>query len=148
MDIKSREDRSRNMAAIRYKDTKPEVYFRKKLFEKGYRYRKNVNYVFGHPDLYLAKYKTAVFVHGCYWHRHPGCKYAYSPKTRVDFWTNKFRRNVERDQLVLEELEKQGIRVLIVWECTIRKMMRNPEVEADILNQVCAALSNGANCSL
>lgn len=136
MDIKSKEERSKNMAAIRYKDTKPEIWFRKKLFGRGFRYRKNVNYVYGHPDLYLAKYKTAVFVHGCYWHRHPGCKYAYTPKTRVDFWTTKFRKNVERDKLVLEELKKLGIRVVIVWECTIRSMMKDQKTEECVLNLV------------
>ena len=88
MDIKSAEDRSRNMAAIRSKDTKPEIFFRKLLFANGFRYRKNVNYVPGHPDLYLAKYHTAIFVHGCFWHRHKGCKYAYMPKSRQEFWND------------------------------------------------------------
>ena len=79
-DIKSPEDRSRNMAAIRNKDTKPEIYLRNLLFAEGYRYRKNYAKIPGHPDIYLPKYKTAIFVHGCFWHRHQGCKYAYMPK--------------------------------------------------------------------
>lgn len=79
-DIKSPEERSRNMAAIRSKDTKPEVYLRKLLFAQGYRYRKNYKKIPGHPDIYLPKYRTAIFVHGCFWHRHQGCKYAYMPK--------------------------------------------------------------------
>ena len=83
MDIKSPEERSKNMSAIRSRDTKPEVYFRKLLFAQGYRYRLNAKTVPGHPDIYLKKYNTAIFVHGCFWHRHPGCKYTYMPKSRV-----------------------------------------------------------------
>ena len=103
-DIKSPEERSRNMSKIRSKDTKPEVWLRKKLFERGYRYRKNVNNIPGHPDAWLAKYNTALFVHGCFWHRHDGCKYAYIPKSRVEFWTDKFRKYIERDFRVKKEL--------------------------------------------
>lgn len=124
-DIKSPEERSRNMSKIRSKDTKPEVWLRKRLFERGYRYRKNVRNVPGHPDAWLAKYNTAVFVHGCFWHRHKGCKYAYTPKSRIEFWTEKFQKNVERDRRVSIELEKAGIRRLIVWECTVKKMVRD-----------------------
>ena len=124
-DIKSPEERSRNMSKIRSKDTKPEVWLRKRLFERGYRYRKNVRNVPGHPDAWLAKYNTAVFVHGCFWHRHKGCKYAYTPKSRIEFWTEKFQKNVERDRRVSIELEKAGIRRLIVWEYTVKKMVRD-----------------------
>ena len=84
-DIKTPEERSRNMARIRSKDTKPEIYIRKKLFERGYRYRKNAVNVYGRPDIWLSGYNAAIFVHGCYWHRHNDCKYAYVPKSRVDF---------------------------------------------------------------
>lgn len=135
-DIKSPEERSRNMAKIRSKDTKPELWFRRKLFERGYRYRKNVNNVPGHPDIWLAKYNTAIFVHGCFWHRHSGCKYAYIPKNRVDFWTDKFRRNVERDQKVRDELAATGIKMLIVWECTIKKMMRQDGYLDEVIDRV------------
>ena len=89
-DIKSPEERSRNMRAIRSKDTKPEVYLRKLLFAQGLRYRKNVSQIPGHPDMYLAKYRTGIFVHGRFWHRHEGCKYAYMPKSRTEFWQKKF----------------------------------------------------------
>jgi len=99
-DIKSPEERSLNMSKIRSKDTKPEVWFRKKLFERGYRYRKHVSYIPGHPDLWLAKYNTAIFVHGCFWHRHSNCKYAYMPKSRTEYWQEKFDRNIKRDQVV------------------------------------------------
>ena len=97
MDTLTVEERSRNMSAIRSKDTKPEVYLRKLLFAEGLRYRKNAAHVYGHPDLYLAKYHAAVFIHGCFWHRHPGCRFAYTPKSRVDFWKIKFSRNILRE---------------------------------------------------
>ena len=120
------EARSRNMAAIKSKDTTPELYFRKKLFADGFRYRKNINSIYGHPDVYLPKYRTAVFINGCFWHRHQGCKYAYTPKSHIDFWTNKFKTNVTRDKIVYEQLTNSGIRVLIVWECSIRQMRKDP----------------------
>lgn len=139
-DIKSPEERSRNMSKIRSKDTKPEVWLRKKLFERGYRYRKNVNNVPGHPDLWLAKYDTAVFVHGCFWHRHEGCKYAYMPKSRVEFWTEKFRKNMERDAVVRKELAEVGVKMLIVWECTVKQMMKSEETAASVLDSIEAFL--------
>ena len=130
------EERSRNMAAIRSKDTKPEVYFRKKLFAEGYRYRKYSKNVIGHPDLYLAKYHTAIFINGCFWHRHSNCKYAYMPKSRVDYWENKFSRNIERDQKVKEELASKDIKCLVVWECTIKKMKKSSVFENDVITKV------------
>lgn len=128
MDIKSPEERSRNMAAIRSKDTKPEIYFRKLLFAQGYRYSLNSSKVPGHPDIYLRKYDTAVFVHGCFWHRHSGCKYAYMPKSRVEFWQKKFEANVKRDYVVRMELQDKGIKCLIVWECTVKKLMKDRDL--------------------
>ena len=125
MDIKSPEERSKNMAAIRSKNTKPEVYFRKLLFAQGYRYSLNSSKVPGHPDIYLRKYNTAIFVHGCFWHRHSDCQYAYMPKSRVEFWQKKFEANVKRDYIVRMELQDKGIKCLIVWECTVKRMKRN-----------------------
>jgi DNA mismatch endonuclease (patch repair protein) len=125
MDIKSQEERSKNMAAIRSKDTKPEIYFRKLLFAQGYRYSLNSKKIPGHPDIYLQKYNTAIFIHGCFWHRHFGCQYAYMPKTRVEFWQKKFEANVKRDYVVRMELQDKGIKCLIVWECTVKRMKRN-----------------------
>lgn len=122
------------MAAIRSKNTKPEVYFRKLLFNQGYRYSLNSKKIPGHPDIYLRKYNTAIFVHGCFWHRHPGCKYAYTPKSRIEFWQKKFNDNVRRDAVVMQQLEEQGIKCLIVWECTIKKMMKDKEFELNVLN--------------
>lgn len=97
MDIKSPEERNRNMAAIRSENTKPEVYFRKLLFVQGHRYSLNSKKVFGHPDIYLPKYNTAIFIHGCFWHRHFGCQYSYMPKLKVEFWQKKFDTNMKRD---------------------------------------------------
>lgn len=144
MDIKSTEDRSRNMAAIRSKDTKPELFFRKLLFANGFRYRKNVNYVPGHPDLYLAKYHTAIFVHGCFWHRHNGCKYAYMPKSRQEFWNEKFEKNIKRDEEVLKQLADKNIKCLIVWECTIKKMKKSISVQNEVL-KICRSFFCSTN---
>ena len=135
-DIKTQEERSLNMAKIRSKNTKPEVWLRGQLFRRGYRYRKNAGSITGHPDIWLRKYDTAVFVNGCFWHRNSGCKYAYMPKSRVEFWADKFSQNMERDGRVKEELEKQGIRILIVWECTIKKMCRSIENETEIMGMI------------
>lgn len=137
-DIKTVEERSRNMSAIRSKDTKPEVFLRKLLFSQGYRYRKNYSRIPGHPDIYLPKYRTAIFVHGCFWHRHKGCKFAYVPKSNVDFWERKFQENVLRDSVVKAELQERGIKCLIVWECTIKRMLNSDDIERQIIRQ-CAS---------
>ena len=135
MDIVTPEQRSKNMAAIRSKDTKPEIYFRKLGFAKGYRYSLYPKTVPGHPDIYLKRYNTAVFIHGCFWHRHAGCQYAYMPKTRVVFWKNKFEANVERDRKVREELREKGIKCLVVWECSIKKMKKDGEFQTQLLDK-------------
>lgn len=133
MDIKSEEARSLNMRHIKSKNTKPEMYFRKLLFSKGYRYRVGAKNIPGHPDIFLRKYKAAVFIHGCFWHRHRGCKYAYMPKTRVEFWQRKFDANIKRDSIVMSELKEKKVRCLIIWECTIRKMLKDADFEKQIL---------------
>ena len=126
-DIKAPEERSRNMSKIRSRDTKPEIWFRKHLFSCGYRYRKNVSSVPGHPDIWLAKYD------GCFWHRHRGCKYAYMPKSRTDFWEAKFQKNIDRDIVVRKQLSENGIRMVIIWECTIKKAMTSSEEKEKLL---------------
>lgn len=141
-DTLSPEERSRNMAAIKSRDTKPEVYLRKLLFAKGYRYRIADKNIPGHPDIFLRKYNTAIFVHGCFWHRHPGCKYAYTPKSRVEFWQKKFDDNVRRDTVVTKELQQQGIKQLIIWECTINSMKRNADVEKGTVAHIESILNN------
>lgn len=139
-DIKSKESRSQNMAKIRSKNTAPEVWFRKNLFARGYRYRTNSSSVPGHPDIYLSKYKTAIFINGCFWHRHQGCKYAYTPKSRIDFWTKKFENNVARDIKVHDLLQRDGVKTLIVWECTIKTMKRSSQVRDNVIQSVEAFL--------
>ena len=136
MDIKSPEERSRNMAAIRSKNTKPEIYFRKLLFAQGYRYSLNSKQIPGHPDIYLRKYNTAIFIHGCFWHRHSGCKYAYMPKSRVEFWQKKFEANVKRDYIVRIELQDKGIKCLIVWECTVKRMKKENKICQKYMTEV------------
>lgn len=141
-DIVSPEQRSRNMSAIRSKDTKPEVYFRKLLFAEGFRYRIQEKTVPGKPDQFLRKYNVAIFVNGCFWHRHEGCKYAYMPKSRVEFWEKKFSDNLRRDVTVRENLQKQGIRQLIIWECTIKKMQRDETCRTAVLEAVTLFLTS------
>lgn len=136
MDIKSPEERSKNMAVIHSKNTKPEIYLRKLLFARGYRYGVNSKSVPGHPDIYLKKYNTAIFVHGCFWHRHEGCKYAYMPKSRVEFWKKKFDTNMKRDAIVQKELTDKKVKVMIVWECTVKRMKKDEEFRKEKLNQI------------
>ena len=108
-DVHSQETRSYNMSRIKAKDTKPELLVRKYLFCKGFRYRVNVKDLPGKPDIVLPKYKTVIFIHGCFWHGHEGCKYFVIPKTRTEWWTEKIRKNKERDQQEHEALRNQGI---------------------------------------
>ena len=136
------EMRSRNMAAIRSKDTEPEVYLRKLLFAEGLRYRKNDSRICGHPDLYFPKYRAVVFIHGCFWHRHPGCRYSYHPKSRQDYWEKKFLRNIQRDAEVKESLASDSIRQLIVWECTVKGMKKDPARRDEVLKEILAFLQS------
>jgi DNA mismatch endonuclease (patch repair protein) len=112
------ERRSWNMSRIRGSDTGPEKIVRSALHRMGLRFRLHRKDLPGRPDIVLPALHTVVFVHGCYWHRHPGCRFAYSPKTRVEFWQAKFQDNVERDSRQQAELEAAGWRVVIVWECS------------------------------
>lgn len=121
-DTMTLEQRSRCMAAIRGKDTKPEMIVRKYLFSRGLRFRVQVRKLPGNPDIVLPKYKTVVFVNGCFWHGHEGCKYFRLPKSKVEFWKTKIERNVARSIRNEEELTALGWRVLRVWECGIRKV--------------------------
>lgn len=142
MDIKSKEARSKNMSAIRSKDTKPEIYLRKLLFAEGFRYRISEKTIPGHPDMFLRRYNTAIFVHGCFWHRHPGCKYAYTPKSRVEFWQKKFEDNVRRDAVVKAGLQENKIKCLVVWECTIKQMMKSPQFKDQIMTDICSFIAS------
>jgi DNA mismatch endonuclease (patch repair protein) len=112
--------RSERMSRIRSVNTKPEVALRKALHRLGFRFRLHGNGLPGKPDIVLPKYQTAIFVHGCFWHRHEGCKVATTPKSNTQFWVEKFNRNVARDAAAVERLEAAGWLVLVAWECDLR----------------------------
>jgi len=120
MDIWDKKKRSECMSKIRSKNTKPEMALRKALFARGFRYRVNDTKLPGKPDIVIPKYKSVIFLHGCFWHRHEGCKYAYTPKTNIEFWVDKITSNRERDKINLQKLTDLGWNVLTVWECEIR----------------------------
>ena len=120
-DIISPEQRHRNMAAIHSASTKPELRLRKTLWHSGFRYKVNDKRLPGSPDIVLPKYRTVIFVHGCFWHGHNGCRSYTVPKTNTEFWTAKVARNRERDQQVWRQLEAKGWSVVIVWECELKK---------------------------
>jgi DNA mismatch endonuclease (patch repair protein) len=109
------------MAGIRSKDTKPEMTVRRYLHARGFRYRLHARALPGSPDLLLPKYRIAIFVHGCFWHRHSGCRYATTPGSNVEKWTRKFATNTERDARKLAALEDAGWRVIVIWECELRR---------------------------
>lgn len=120
------EERSRNMAAIKAVGTSAEVYIRKIIFSEGLRYRINQKNLPGKPDIVLAKYRTAIFVHGCFWHRHQ-CHLGTIPKSNSDYWINKFNSNVARDQKNIQSLQDLNWKVVIVWECALRGRSRLSE---------------------
>jgi DNA mismatch endonuclease (patch repair protein) len=112
--------RSKMMSGIRGRNTKPEVTLRHALHALGLRYRLHSKALPGKPDLVLPRFRAAVFVHGCFWHRHEGCRFTTTPATRPEFWSEKFEGNVERDRRNLEALQKSGWRTAVVWECAIK----------------------------
>jgi len=128
------EQRSRNMSAIKSKNTKPEIAVRKVLHSMGYRFRLHGKDLPGSPDIILPKYKTVVFVHGCFWHRHENCKYATTPKTREEFWNNKFRSNIERDLEIHEKIKNLNWRSVVIWECETKNMKNLREKIIDVFN--------------
>lgn len=147
MDNRSKEARSKNMSHIPSKNTKPEETVRKYLFGQGFRYRKNVSSLPGKPDIVLPKYKTVVFVNGCFWHGHEGCKWFVRPKSNTEFWDAKLKYNIGRDNKNYCKLEEMGWRVLIVWECEIRhrdKMLSLQQLEEKIK---CGALEGNDGIS-
>ena len=119
-DIYSKSKRSSIMSKISGKETKPEVLVRKYLFSKGFRFRKNVANLPGHPDIVLPKYNSAIFVHGCFWHGHNGCSKSKLPATQTGFWQAKIDRTIERDKENVDELSILGWRVAVVWECGLK----------------------------
>ena len=138
-DNHSKDQRSYNMSRIRSKDNKPEDLVRKYLFSKGFRYRKNVRKLPGCPDIVLPKYKTVIFVNGCFWHKHDCPRFVW-PSSNKEYWEPKIRRNVERDKINIELLQKEGWRVLVVWECELKK-----NVIEERLSRLCLELQNAVD---
>ena len=120
-DIVDRKTRSRMMSAIRARNTKPEVLVRKALFAAGYRFRLHRKDLPGTPDIVMSGLRVVIFVHGCFWHAHHGCRFSKTPETRREFWTQKLSRNAQRDLENREALLNAGWRVLVVWECATRR---------------------------
>lgn len=120
-DVHTKEVRSYNMSQIRSKNTKPELVVRKYLFAKGFRYRLHSKDLPGKPDIVLPKYRTVIFVHGCFWHGHEGCKYFVVPKTRTEWWLSKINRNKELDLQSTFQLQQNGWKVIEIWQCDLKK---------------------------
>lgn len=130
MDKLTQEQRHRCMSAIKRRDTKPELLVRKFLFSRGFRYRLNHPRLPGHPDLVLRKYRTVIFVNGCFWHGHEGCRYYVLPKTNVEFWQNKILRNRNRDAEERQRLTAMGWNCITVWECQLKPKVRQKTLDA------------------
>lgn len=124
------EQRHKNMAAVKSKDTKPEMVVRKYLWSRGFRYRVNNPRLPGHPDIVLRKYHTCIFVNGCFWHGHEGCKYFRMPKTNTEFWERKISRNKERDREEQKKLARMGWHCITVWECELKGERREKTLES------------------
>ena len=128
------EQRSRNMSAIKSKNTKPEIKVRKILHSMGYRFRLHSKGLPGSPDIVLPKYKTVIFVHGCFWHRHENCKYASTPKTRKEFWNKKFTENKKRDSEIQEKIKILDWRSVVIWECETKNIENLRDKIIDVFN--------------
>lgn len=124
-DVHDADTRSYNMSCVKSKNTKPEIWVRKYLFACGFRYRINVKKLPGTPDIVLPKYKTAIFVNGCFWHGHKNCRFFVIPKTRTEWWLDKINRNIDRDQANILALKKSGWRVITIWECQLKPAIRD-----------------------
>lgn len=122
IDVVDKATRSRMMSGIRGKNTSPELTVRRFLHAQGLRYRLHVKDLPGKPDLVFPKYRLVLFVHGCFWHRHHGCKYATTPASNQDFWNKKFKDNMRRDKEAVRNLKKSGWHVLVIWECEINEV--------------------------
>jgi DNA mismatch endonuclease (patch repair protein) len=120
-DVHSKETRSYNMSRIKSKDTKPELLVRKFLHKNGFRYRLHVKDMPGKPDIVLPKYKTIIFIHGCFWHGHEGCRYYVVPKTRTEWWLNKINVNIANDSIAESNLKELGWNIIKIWECELKK---------------------------
>lgn len=135
-DIVSPDVRSRMMSGIRSRNTRPELTVRKWLHASGYRFRLHRKDLFGTPDIVLPRFGLAIFIHGCFWHQHEGCRYATIPRTRREWWQNKFAANKDRDRRVCRALEESGWRVVVIWEC---------EVESGFFRDILTEVLSSAN---
>lgn len=135
-DIFTKQKRSQIMATVRNKNTKPEIQVRKALFKRGFRYRINDKRLSGSPDLVLPKYKTAVFVHGCYWHGHESCSKAIKPATNKDFWNTKIKKNKLRDKNAQKALVMTGWKVIVIWECQLRNQEMFKRTMTKVINEI------------
>lgn len=135
-DIKTPEERSRNMAAIKSNDTRPEMLVRRYLHRSGYRYGLHNKRLPGRPDIVLRRYKTVIFVNGCFWHGHENCRYFRLPKSNSDFWQLKIGRNQARDKRDIEELEKLGWQVIVIWECELKTEVRRKQTYNGLLEKL------------
>ena len=138
-DILTKEKRSWNMSRIKGKDTKPELLLRSLLHRSGFRFRLHDKKLPGKPDIVLPRYKTVIFVNGCFWHRHSGCRYAYTPKSGQEFWFKKFESTVKRDKEKEEKLKEKGWDVIVVWECELK---RNGD---EVINKVSSRIKEKKN---
>lgn len=138
--------RSQNMARVKSKNTKPEVFLRKLLWHKGFRYRLNYKELPGSPDLYIPKYRVAIFVNGCFWHMHENCKYSSIPKNNHEFWENKLEGNVKRDKQNYIKLENIGIKVIVVWGCEIKQMMKDEIISKQYVDTIVYEITNSMKC--
>ena len=129
MDTVSVEQRKYNMSQIHGKDTKPEIIVRKYLFHKGLRYRKNDRKLSGSPDIVFPKYKTVVFINGCFWHGHENCKLSKLPETNTDFWKAKILSNKDRDKRTIDKLTSEGWNVIVIWQCELKKNLMSDTLE-------------------
>ena len=120
-DVHNKETRSYNMSQIKGKNTKPEMLVRKFLHAQGFRYKLHDKTLPGKPDLVLPKYKTVIFIHGCFWHGHKGCKYYVVPKTRTDWWLQKINGNIANDEKAVKALKKDGWKIITIWECELKR---------------------------
>lgn len=133
-DVHEPEVRSYNMSRIKGKNTKPEIIVRKFLFGKGFRYRIHSKNLPGKPDIVLPKYKTVIFIHGCFWHGHEGCKHFTIPKTRTEWWINKIKDNQRRDNSNENALHALGWKVIIIWTCMLRKKIMEETLQNLVFN--------------